>query len=338
MSEPLIDAAADPNAQRRKRRRAAVIGGLGLALALALGLTGTSPYWAPPLARVLPWGKPADDTANQVLTSRLATVEAELQAVRDAQNADAQVYARLAALEKQVHQGSPDVAQFAAAIKRLDQATQALQAAVSGNAERIDALQARVARSGDNPERLLFLALGQLSAAAATSRPFLGELKAAEALAPPALAAKLLTLDPLAAAGIPSTATLAVRFNATIAPTMLRATPAPTADDGWTKRFWAKLASLVVVRRVGGDGMPADPTVAAVDTARDELGQGDLAGAVGAIEAAPAPARNAAQAWLATAHRRLDAEATVAAAMQEVAPALAASAGAPPAPSGPPTP
>lgn len=324
MSEPPVIDAADTTVQRRRRRRVVVIGALVVALALVLGLTGTSPYWAPPLAQVLPWAKPADTTANQIFANQLASVESEVQALHDAQSANAQIFVRLDALEKQMKQASPDTGQFADTVKRLDAATQQLQSAVDGNAARIAALQDRLAHTSDNPDRMLFLALSQLSAAVATSRPFPDELKAAETLAPHDLGVKLLTLEPLAATGIPSTAALAARFNAATAPAMLLATPAVSANEGWTKRFWAKLASLVVVRRVGDGTTPPDPTIAAVDAARAELAQGDLAGAVGAIEAAPAPARGAAQSWLAAAHQRLDAETTVAAAMRQVVPALAA--------------
>lgn len=329
MSEPPVIDAADVKLRRRRRRRVVVIGGLVLALALVLGLTGTSPYWAPPLAQVLPWSTPADDTAHQIFANQLASVESEVRALHDAQSANAQIFVRLDALEKQVKQASPDAGQFADTIKRLDAATQQLQSAVDGNAARIAALQDRLAHASDNPERMLFLALSQLSAAVATSRPFPNDLKAAETLAPHDLGVKLLMLEPQAATGIPSTAALAARFNASTAPAMLLATPAAPANEGWTKRFWAKLASLVVVRRVGNDTTPPDPTIAAIDAARNELAQGDLAGAVGAIEAAPAPARGAAESWLSAAHQRLDAEATVASALQRVVPALAASANAP---------
>ncbi|HEV2162583.1 MAG TPA: hypothetical protein VGR52_10180 [Stellaceae bacterium] len=322
MNEPPVIDAADINLPRRRRRRAVVIAGLVVALALVLGLTGTSPYWAPELAHVLPWGTPVDNTANQIFANQLATVESEVQALRDAQSANAQIFVRLDALEKQVRQASPDISQFTDTVKRLDAATQQLQSAVDGNAARIAALQDRLAHTSDNPERMLFLALSQLSAALATSRPFPDELKAAETLAPHDLGVKLLALEPQAATGIPSTAALAARFNAATAPAMLLATPAAPANEGWTKRFWAKLASLVVVRRVGDSTTPPDPTIAAVDAARAELAQGDLAGAVGTIEAAPA--RGAAESWLAAAHQRLDAEAVVSAALRQVVPALAA--------------
>jgi hypothetical protein len=335
---PVIEASTDLNAQRRKRRRLAVIGGLGGALALVLALTGTSPFWAPSLARVLPWNTPPDNTARTIFASQLASVETEIQALRDAQSADAQIFVRLDAIEKQVHQAAPDVSQFADAIKRLDDTVRQLQSAVSGNAERIAALQARFSRAGDNPDRMLFLALSQLSAVVATSQPFPNELKAVETLAPHALAAKLLALEPLAPTGISSTAALAARFNAVTAPDMLLAAPSEPADQSWTQRFWAKLASLVVVRRVGGGTTPPDPTIAAIDAARSELAQGDLSGAVSAIEAAPAPAHKAAQAWLKVAHQRLDAEAAIAAAMRDVVPALAASAATPSAKSTPQTP
>jgi hypothetical protein len=341
MSEPPVieaPAAPDPQAQRRKRRRIAVIAGLSGALALVLGLTGTSPFWAPSLARVLPWGTPPNSTARDVFASQLASVETEIKALRDAQSADSQIFVRLDALEKQVHQAAPNVSQFADAVKRLDSATQQLQSAVSGNTERIGALQAHLARSGNNPDRMLYLALSQLSAAVATSRPFPSELKAAETLAPHALAAKLLTLEPLAPTGIPSTAALAARFNGATAPAMLLALPAEPVNESWTKRFWAKLSSLVVVRRVGNGTTPPDPTIAAVDAARSELAQGDLAGAVSSVESAPVSARKAAQDWLKVAHRRLDAETTIAAAMQDVVPALAAASSTPGAKSAPQTP
>ena len=338
MSEPSVIEASDAKSQRRRRRRAVVIAGLVLALALVLGLTGTSPYWAPPLAQVLPWSKPADDTTRQIFASQLASVESEVQALRDAQNANAQIFVRLDALEKQVKEIAPDTGQLTDVVKRLDVTTQQLQSAVNGNAERIAALQERLAHASDNPERLLFLALSQLSATMATSQPFANELKVAETLAPHDLGAKLLALEPQAATGIPSTAALAARFNVGTAPAMLLATPTTPANEGWTKRFWAKLASLVVVRRVGDATTPPDPTVAAVDAARNELAQGDLAGAVGAVEAAPTPARDAAQAWLTVAHHRLDAEAVVAATLQDVVPALAASANAPAAKPAPQTP
>ncbi|MGH7008605.1 MAG: COG4223 family protein [Stellaceae bacterium] len=324
MSEPPVIDAADINVRRRRRRRVVVIVGLVVALALVLGLTGTSPYWAPSLAQILPWGKPADNTAHQIFANQLASVESEVQALRDAQSANAQIFVRLDALEKQVKQASPDTGQFADTVKRLDAATQQLQSAVDGNAARIAALQDRLAHTSDNPERMLFLALSQLSAAVATSRPFPNELKAAETLAPHDIGVKLLALEPQAATGIPSTAALAARFNAATAPAILLATPVASPNEGWTKRFWAKLASLVVVRRVGDNTTPPDPTIAAVDAARAELAQGDLAGAVGAVEAAPAPARGAAESWLAVAHQRLDAEAVVAAALRQVVPALAA--------------
>jgi len=324
VNEPPVIDATDANVQRRRRRRLVVVGGLVVALALVLGLTGTSPYWAPALARVLPWGKSADDTARQIFANQLANVESEVQALRDAQSANAQIFVRLDALEKQMKQASPDTGQFADTAKRLDAATQQLQSAVDGNAARIAALQDRLAHTSDNPDRMLFLALSQLSAAVATSRPFPNELKAAETLAPHDLGVKLLTLEPQAATGIPSTAALAARFNAATAPAMLLATPTTPANESWTKRFWAKLTSLVVVRRVGDNTTPPDPTLAAVDAARSELAQGDLAGAVGAVEAAPAPARGAAESWLAAAHQRLDAEGVVAAALRQVVPALAA--------------
>ena len=290
---------------RKKRRRFAVMSWLASALVLVLALVATSPYWAPSLSSVLPWGMPGG-AGNPALGGRLDAIEQKLSQLANQPN-EAGATPDLTAVQSKLQDQ-------AAAQDKLDQ--------------RLGALEARVANLSDDPQRLLLISLGQLSAAIETSRPYAGELGSAEALASkrPDILAQLKTLDAAASVGIPGAAVLARQFSQDVAPAMLRAgADSNAAADSWWQRVLARLRSLVVIRRTDADGQQsADPVVAAVSTAEAALDQGDVAGAVGTIEALPADTRTPAQPWLVLAHKRLDAEATVAQAIEATSQALAA--------------
>ena len=290
---------------RKKRRRFAVMSWLASALLLVLALVATSPYWAPSLSSVLPWGMPGG-AGNPALGGRLDAIEQKLSQLANQPN-EAGATPDLTAVQSKLQDQ-------AAAQDKLDQ--------------RLGALEARVANLSDDPQRLLLISLGQLSAAIETSRPYAGELGSAEALASkrPDILAQLKTLDAAASVGIPGAAVLARQFSQDVAPAMLRAgADSNAAADSWWQRVLARLRSLVVIRRTDADGQQsADPVVAAVSTAEAALDQGDVAGAVGTIEALPADTRTPAQPWLVLAHKRLDAEATVAQAIEATSQALAA--------------
>lgn len=290
---------------RKKRRRFAVMSWLASALVLVLALVATSPYWAPSLSSVLPWGMPGG-AGNPALGGRLDAIEQKLSQLANQPN-EAGATPDLTAVQSKLQDQ-------AAAQDKLDQ--------------RLGALEARVANLSDDPQRLLLISLGQLSAAIETSRPYAGELGSAEALASkrPDILAQLKTLDAASSVGIPGAAVLARQFSQDVAPAMLRAgADSNAAADSWWQRVLARLRSLVVIRRTDADGQQsADPVVAAVSTAEAALDQGDVAGAVGTIEALPADTRTPAQPWLVLAHKRLDAEATVAQAIEATSQALAA--------------
>ena len=354
---PLIepDAATLDADTRRKRRRFAVITWLGTALVLVLALVASSPYWAPPLAGVLPGGaSSAPSAAPADLTSRLDADEARLRRVEERltgeappaaaasglamiapwieERAAADLDARLKALEA----GAPN----ADTLKRLDQVSRATETMLDQLQERLTSLETKFANTSDNPERLLLVSLSALSAAIESSRPFTGELATSEALAVGHgdIETLLKPLDADATAGLPSTALLARQFSFGIAPAILRQqaeNPAP--DQPWWRRILAKLRGLVVIRRVDEAGAPTgDPIASGVTTAEAALDKGDLAGTVAAVEALPASDQIPAQAWLAEAHCRLAAEAAIAQATQNLAGALtAAPATPPPAPAKP---
>jgi hypothetical protein len=290
---------------RKKRRRFAVMSWLASALLLVLALVATSPYWAPSLSSVLPWGMPGG-AGNPALGGRLDAIEQKLSQLANQPN-EAGATPDLTAIQSKLQDQ-------AAAQDKLDQ--------------RLGALEARVANLSDDPQRLLLISLGQLSAAIETSRPYAGELGSAEALASkrPDILAQLKTLDAASAVGIPGAAVLARQFSQDVAPAMLRAgADSNAAADSWWQRVLARLRSLVVIRRTDADGQQsADPVVAAVSTAEAALDQGDVAGAVSTVETLPADTRTPAQPWLVLAHKRLDAEATVAQAIEATSQALAA--------------
>ena len=142
----------------------------------------------------------------------------------------------------------------------------------------------------------------------------------------PDILAQLKTLDAGAGHGIPGEAVLARQFSASVAPALMRTETETTAPgESWWRRILARLESLVVIRRTDqAGGQSADPVAAAVATAEAALDQGDIAGAVGAIEGLPAENAAAAQPWLALAKQKLAAEAAVALAIQCASQAMGA--------------
>jgi hypothetical protein len=311
MSDPAaLDHDPDKTA-RKKRRRFAVMSWLVSSLILVLALVATSPYWAPPIASILPWGGPVSGGA--ALGGRLDAIEQKLndltgQATIPAASPD------LTGVEGKLQSQAASLGLLQDGAQRLDQ--------------RLAALEARMAGMSNDPQRLLLVSLSELSAAIETSRPFAGELGASEALASakPDILAQLKTLDANAGQGIPGAAVLARRFSAEVAPALMRAgAETSSAGESWWQRILARIESLVVVRRTDQEGQhAADPVAAAVATAEAALGQGDAAGAVGAIEGLPEDARTPALPWLALARQRLAAEAAVAQAIQSAAQAMTA--------------
>jgi hypothetical protein len=346
----VIDVTPTPGAEpdgRRGGRGAAAIGALAtLVVALA-----ASPYWAPPIASVLPWGGTpegktltADTTA---LEAKLSALDARLAGFTQAQQRAGALEQRIAQLEQRPPAAAPNprdtqqaqaLSALSDRVAALEQRTTALAAANSSQAasdatkglqadvqalsqklaeqsQLLAKLQSQEASGGaDRTDAALVVAAGQLRAALQTSRPYAAELQAVEALArdQPDTLAELRKLDGRAQQGVPTLATLTQQFPA-LAQRVARARTPAAADDSWRARALAKLKGLVTVRRVGDRSAELDGSDAGLAAAVAALGNGDLAGAVSAARRLEGPAAQAVAPWLEDAQARLDAEASLAA-------------------------
>ena len=148
----------------------------------------------------------------------------------------------------------------------------------------------------------VILAIGQLREAAGRGGAYAPELKTLRALAgeEPGVEAAIATLEPMAAKGVATRATLRLRFETVALDAARRAQPA--GGESWWDRGLARLSGLVAIRPVGeveGDGV-----LARVARAEARLAADDLAGAVASLEGAVAT-RDLAASWLAEARARL---------------------------------
>ncbi|HXP75299.1 MAG TPA: mitofilin family membrane protein [Stellaceae bacterium] len=337
------------DAQPKARRGGAAIAALAtVVLALA-----TSPYWAPPVASVLPWGgtpeaKPAaaDTTAMDAKLSALETRLADLAQAqqraaaldqrvaqleqrpaplpnpRDAQQAAQQAQAlgalgdRLAALEQRIAAAASS--QTAAdATKSLQSEVQALSQKLDEQSQVLAKLQSQEASGTGRTDAAFVVTLGQLRSALATSRPYGAELQAAEALATdqPDILVELHKLDGRAQQGVPTLAVLTQRFPAIMRGAAQASAPA-APEEGWRARALAKLKSLVTVRRAGEPRGNETGSIegGALADADTALQKGDLGAAAAAMRRADGTASPAGASWLEDAQARLDAEAALAAA------------------------
>jgi hypothetical protein len=145
------------------------------------------------------------------------------------------------------------------------------------------------------------LAVSTLAEAAGGSRPFSEELAGLQRVLPgsPSLRA----LDPLARLGAPTRAGLAVQFS-NLAGRAASAARNPGADADLFARIRYALSSIVSIRHVGSiKGSTPDAILARGQVLLDE---GDIEGAVAALEALPDPAREVLAPWFAAANRRIE--------------------------------
>ena len=151
------------------------------------------------------------------------------------------------------------------------------------------------------------LAVGQLREALRGTVPFAAELQAVGAVAAdnPEITKAIAALEPYAASGIPTLATLRRDFDR-LAGEIARAARA-LEGDGWFEWAVNRLMSLVTVRRTTdtGDLNSVDAVVARAETS---LKAGDLMAAVEELEGLAGPPGAAAAPWLRGARARLAAE------------------------------
>lgn len=267
--------------------------------------------------------------------ARLETVEKSMASVRQIAEAASQVDEasaakeslkrlsdRLAALEGVDAVGKDAAAKaLAERLTRLEQEKSAAvpaEQALAGVAKRLDEIERRAAKTGDNAaagaaRAALVLAVGQLREAVQRGGGFQRALDAVKGMAvgDPGIEAALLPLATHAKTGVPTLAMLRDDFAAMASTVVARA---HAGDGGWLDKLAARIGALVRVRRTDGAG--GNSVDALVARAEKQLAAGDLAAAIAALEGikslSPEAAAVAAP-WLARAKMRVSAERALAA-------------------------
>jgi hypothetical protein len=276
----------------------------GAVLVVIIAIAAT-PFWAPGIMAVLPWGGP--EAKPQAVSPQPAATDPALAATRaqasQAAAAVQQLSQRLAALEARPAPPPPDLSAIERQLGALGKTTEGL----SGKVAALDKAE-RDQPATDPKITAMALALLQIHDAVEIGRPFEAEYRALVALAygRAEIAAAAAPLDGPAASGVASRATLAARLHE-LAPQIATAKPPPKAT--WKSQIVARLRSLVTIRRTeGADQTPAEGAVGAAERA---LTSGDLAGAVTALDGLSGPSQTAAQPWLQMAKARLAVEAAL---------------------------
>ena len=201
-----------------------------------------------------------------------------------------------------VETGETALAAPAADVERLDGRITALESSQRGVA---DAAAAALAASS-------------LAEAAASSRPFGGELAGLERVLPGS--PNLRALEPLARMGAPTRAGLTVQFS-NLAGRAASASRDPGAEADLFARIRYALSSIVSIRHVGSTkGSTPDAMLARAQALLDE---GDIEGAVAALDPLPDAAREVLGPWFAAASRRIEIDRQVAAVRTEALAGLA---------------
>lgn len=187
-------------------------------------------------------------------------------------------------------------------------------AAVSPPAsENVAQLEGRVAVLETGQQRALdaagaALAAATLADAARTARPFAEELAGLERVLP--LSTELRALARLAQDGAPTRAGLADEFESLAARTAVAAQD-PGRNADFLARLRHALSSIVSIRQVGATQGGAPDAVLA--RAQKRLNEGDIEGALSALETLPPSAQAVLAPWRAAAERRVEIDRHIAA-------------------------
>jgi hypothetical protein len=315
---------------------------LWLAVMLALVIAGValSPFWAPAMAPLLPWGaKSAPVAADGALAARVTALEArpasatvDLDPIRSTLTAQAQsldrLQAALAAQSQDQAAAAPDktvvqqLTQRVAAIEaqaasktgesgKLEQELARLSTAASDLGDRLSALERRVSAQGstDRTGTALLLAVLQMRNGIEEAQPFPAAYDAFKGLAGDD-ATLLAGAAPLAQAahdGVASQAVLRAQLD-NVGSEIARASK-PAGKLRWWEQALDRIRGLVTIRRIGV-GAHAGPE-AAVSAAQSALAAGNLAAAVSALGSLDGADAEMAQPWLRLARDRLAAEAAL---------------------------
>jgi hypothetical protein len=259
---------------------------------------------------------PAPDPA---LASRVAAIDTQLKSLAETvgalrQRSESTAAANAAALseltQKLARTDTPETASGASS----DAAADANAALIATLANRVDALEgsakategtlaAELAKrnaeiSDDRTVRTAVIAAA-LTAAVERGRPFVAELKAAQAQAPDASA--LAPLEGFAAAGVPNVNALARELSG-LEPALLQAAGALPSDAGFLEKLQANAERLVRIRPI--EEVAGDDPAAVIARIQFKAVRGDLPGALTELGKLPATVRAPAQAWIAKAQAR----------------------------------
>ncbi len=261
--------------------------------------------------------------AIAALKSELAGLAARLEATAPGDKLQA-LGAGLAALKTQVDELAAlqasverETGKLSSALAGLDKRLAAIDGQVAALGKRIAAparalgrrlskLEKRQVSASGGRGAALIASIGQLREAVRIGRAFSPELETVTALAgkDPRLTGPLQRLAPRAGKGVPSAADLLARFSRA-APAIVRAGRIPE-DGGWAARAWARMRSVVIVRRIG-PGVTGESTEAVVARAEARLATGDIVGAAALLKGLKGPAGKAASPWLTAAGAHIEA-------------------------------
>ena len=300
-----------------------------------------SPFWAPDLAPLLPWGArsagsseiyddlarrlaavekrpippPVDVDAIKSTVSGLARRVDQLEAARDGNSqietdlattktGVQQLEHRLTAVEAQ---SSSRAASEAAELQKIQQELLRLGNIAADLANRLPGLEQRMQsqNSAGRTDAALAVVLLRMREAVEEARPFPAEYAAFKALAhDPDLVAGTKPLADAAQSGVASRTVLSKRL-AELAGRVATATEPPPETD-WGAQALSRLRGLVTIRRIGGPSQTGPE--AAVNAAQAALARGDLAGAVAALDPLTGANAEAARPWVQMARERLAVE------------------------------
>ncbi|WP_334128550.1 uroporphyrinogen-III synthase [Sneathiella sp.] len=188
-------------------------------------------------------------------------------------------------------------------------------------------IDAKANRAEESRRTLMLLAVGQLQRETRGSDPFETSLQQLSAVAEDRFADLIGPLQPIAATGAPTVATLREDFGR-IATDVTQTARLPSGET-WYGKALHRLASAVKFRRV--DDKDSGDIDAVVARAEQKLADNDLAGAVAEVESLEGPAAEIAGPWLDKAKSRLAVENAITGLLHTVT----ASAAATPAPAPP---
>ncbi len=208
----------------------------------------------------------------------------------------------LSGLTDRLAKAEGDIATLGEGLRQVGTATTGLSSEISQVKQAVSATPDKAAAYA--------VALGQLSQAILSGKPFASELQTAQGLGGNAEA--LAPLANLAATGVPSVEALATSYDALKPRIAAALAPKPEPlppDAGLMDRIAASLGTVVTVTREG-EGGDGDPVASAEKVSR-ALHQGDLTAAIAAFKAMPEPGRQAGAAWLAQASAAAEALALI---------------------------